>query len=310
VVLSTDPGGQTAERPFHIALTEEAARHPVFQIATDQSARDAWTRLPFFTQYACVESAKPGAQVWMFRSLEQTPSGNRILMASQRYGAGLTAALCVQNFWRWRLAKDGAPQIFDRFWRQLFRWLGEIGREEVNIQFADQKLQPDQNVRLMLERQPNPQTFGESNGQFFVHVQDGKKRLVQEGRLQLQPAQQVDFEFRADKPDTYTIEVLDPAKSVVTSRSIEIHETDLELEQTARNMETLRQWATASGGLAFKAEECPKAADLVAQIKNRVEEVRRESQNRQPVGVNGLVLSLVLGCLCSEWCLRKRWQLP
>src|SRR5262249_18552230 len=130
VVLSTDRGDETTDRPFQIGLTEEAGRHPIFQLATNQSGRDAWSRLPAFTQYGRVDSAKRGAQVWMFSSLDRAPFANRILMASQRYGAGQATALCVQNFWRWRLAKDSDPQNFDRFWRQLFRWLGEIGREE------------------------------------------------------------------------------------------------------------------------------------------------------------------------------------
>ena len=61
----------------------------------------------------------------------RAPSGKRILMASQRFGAGLSAVICVQNFWRWRLAKDADPQHFDRFWRQLFRFLSEPSRQEV-----------------------------------------------------------------------------------------------------------------------------------------------------------------------------------
>lgn len=111
------------------------------------------------------------------------------------------------------------------------------------------------------------------------------------------------------KPDCYTLKVLDPAKQVVAERPIEIRATDVELEQTARNMETLRQWAGITDGLAFKIEECPKAADLVAQINAKVEQVRQTRQTVRTAGLNGWTLSLILGCLSLEWVLRKRWEL-
>jgi hypothetical protein len=57
----------------------------------------------------------------------------------------------------------------------------------------------------------------------------------------------------------------------------------------------------------MKVEDCPNAADLVAQIKAKIEQVRQGKQMRRPVGVNGWMLALVLACLGGEWLLRKRW---
>jgi hypothetical protein len=59
----------------------------------------------------------------------------------------------------------------------------------------------------------------------------------------------------------------------------------------------------------MKVEECPDAADLVAQIKTKIEQVREGKQMRRPIAVNGWTLGLVLGCLAAEWVLRKRWDL-
>jgi hypothetical protein len=74
-------------------------------------------------------------------------------------------------------------------------------------------------------------------------------------------------------------------------------------------MESLRQWAAISDGLAVKAEDCPSGGDLVARIRARIEQVRHGQQVRRPVGLNGWTLALALGCLASEWLLRKRWGL-
>ena len=148
--------------------------------------REAWAQLPTFTQYGRVDAAKPGAQVWAVHQTDEGPQGRRILMASQRYGAGLSAVVCIQNFWRWRLAKDSEPQQFDRFWRQLFRFLSEVGRQDVSIHLADQELHPQMDVQVVLEKQPNPKNITDPNRKFFVRVEDGQKKLLHEETVELE----------------------------------------------------------------------------------------------------------------------------
>src|SRR5439155_15700171 len=115
VVFAANTGVQGLDRPFRVQLTDDALQHPVFQVADNRPAREIWAQLPTFTQYGRVDAAKPGAQVWALHQSDDGPRGRRILMASQHYGAGLSAVLCIQNFWRWRLSKDSEPQQFDRF---------------------------------------------------------------------------------------------------------------------------------------------------------------------------------------------------
>jgi uncharacterized membrane protein len=161
VVFAAHAGVQGLDRAFRLQLTDEAMQHPVFQVADNRPIGEIWAQLPTFTQYGRVDNAKPGAQVWMQHQSDDGPHGRRILMASQRYGAGLSAIICIQNFWRWRLAKDSEPQQFDRFWRQLFRFLSEVGRQDVAIHLAEQELRPEMDVQVVLERQPNPKSATE-----------------------------------------------------------------------------------------------------------------------------------------------------
>jgi uncharacterized membrane protein len=309
VLLSTTPAGQNSAHPSKLSLTGDAQKSSVFQLSQDGSSPQLWGQLPSFSEFAAVDSAKLGAQVWMVSSDPAGAARPRIVMASQRYGAGISAVLGVQNFWRWRLAKDADPAQFDRFWKQLFRWLGEVGRQEVNIELSDQPLYPQQEVGVLLELQTSPQTSSETNKQFLVQALDGRRRVIREESLELEPSRQGEFHFRPPKPDLYTVQVLNAARSVVASRPVEVRETNIELAQTARNMETLQQWASVSDGLAFKVEDCPSPTDLVTQIKAKVQEVKRAQQIRQITGLNWMTLSLVLACLSGEWLLRKRWTL-
>ena len=309
VVFSPNAGVQGLDRPFRLELTEEALQHQAFQIADNQPAREVWAQLPTFTQYGRVDAAKPGAVVWALHQNDDGPHGRRILMASQRYGAGLSAVLCIQNFWRWRLARDSDPRQFDRFWRQLFRFLSEVGRHEVSIHVADQELRPEMAVQVVLERQPNPKNITETSRKFFARVEDSQKNVLHEETVELEPLHPVDFKFHAEKADVFTVTVSDSLKVPIASRPIEIRDMNVEFQNTARNMETLRQWAAVSDGLAMKAEDCSDAASLVAQIKSKIEEVRRGKQMRRPVGINAWMLALVVGCLGGEWLLRKHWDL-
>src|SRR5438067_8581003 len=153
------------DKPFHLQITNEALATPVFQIAdSNESNRASWQKLPAFTQYGRVGKAKPGAVVWARHEQDIGPDGRRILMAAQRYGAGLSAVICLENLWRWRLAKDANKEQFDRFWRQLFRYLGQAGRESVAIHFADEEQRPHSDAHLVVEKQIElaaaPQTPG------------------------------------------------------------------------------------------------------------------------------------------------------
>jgi uncharacterized membrane protein len=309
VIFARDPGIDGLDRQFRVQLTEEAMQHPVFQIADDCPLREVWSQLPAFTQYGRVDAAKPGAQVWMLHQSDDGPHGRRILMAAQRYGAGLSAVLTIQNFWRWRLAKDSEPRQFDRFWRQLFRFLSEAGRQDVSIHLADQELHPQMDVQVVLEKQPNPKNITDTNRKFFVRVEDGQTNVLREEAVELEALHPVDFSFHAEKAGVYTVTVSDALKVPIATRPIEIRDANIEFQTTGRNMESLRQWASVSDGLAMKVEECPDAADLVAQIKTKIEQVREGKQMRRPIAVNGWTLGLVLGCLAAEWVLRKRWDL-
>ena len=176
---------------FRLRLAPAALSHPVFRITDNTSQDAAWASLPPFTHAAAIESVKPGAQVWCVHSSSQGPTGQpAVLMAQQRFGAGVSAVIGVQTFWRWRLGRDSAiPQAFDRFWRQLLRYLAEAGREDVLIRVLDQQLTPGTEVRLMIERQPDP-TAKSAAQEYRVRIADPEKQTVSESNVQLVPGGQ------------------------------------------------------------------------------------------------------------------------
>src|SRR5436190_12265660 len=155
-------------------------------------------------------------------------------------------------------------------------------------------------VRVTLEKQPNPKIAAESNRKFFVRVEDKDKNVLRDETVELEPLHPIDMSFHAAKAGVYTVSVSDAMKVPASRRQIEIHDLNLEFQDTARNMETLRQWAAVSDGLAFKAEDCPDAADLVRSITSKIEQIKHNQQQRHPFGLNGWLLALVASCLAGE----------
>ncbi len=308
VVFAASPGVSGLNRLFFIQLTDDGLKHPVFQVDSG-SMRETWSKLPAFTQYGRVDSAKPGAQVWAVHGQDQGPKGRRILMAAQRFGAGLTAVICVQNFWRWRLAKDSEPEQFDRFWRQMFRYLADSSRQEVTIHIGDQDLSPPLDVRLSIEREPSPEAMNVGIAKYIVRVENSRKQVVKEQAVELHAKRPLEFFFHAEEGELFTVSVVDANKNAVGTRPVEIKQINVEYLNTARDMDNLRQWAGLSGRLAVKIEDCREPGELVGRIQERVEEARRNTLVRLPAGINGWMLARVLGSLAAEWLLRKKWGL-
>ncbi|MCG8461614.1 MAG: hypothetical protein MI919_35480, partial [Holophagales bacterium] len=302
------------DRPFHLELEPAALRHPVFQLGGAGERRtnpQLWADLPTFEQYGKVREAKAGAVVWARHDSDSGPSGRRILMASQSYGAGRTAVLAVQNLWRWRLARDSRPEHHDRFWRQLLRWLGQTAGERVVIQPGGGGRSPGSEVEVLVERRslPDDADAGSSSLEATVEVRDPEGAEIHRQSTELAPLRPVTVRFRAETEGLYTVRVVDSGGTPLGTRPIEIRPVNRELVRTARDLENLRQWGAVSRGLALPFEDCTDADALVEMVIERVETLRRERQLHLPLGLDPRVLALLLGALLAEWALRKRWDL-
>jgi uncharacterized membrane protein len=305
VVFDPSPAARSVA-PFRLELTDAARSSSVFAL-DDGDARGVWRRLPAFTGYGPIREAKPAATVWLRQG--QAPAAQRIVMASQRYGAGMAAVLAVESLWRWRLARDLDPATFDRFWQQLFRFLGQSGSSPVDVELADQELVPGRAVAFLLSRHPRPEDEedGPRPADHRVEVVDAAGKKVLDQRLELVPARPARLAFPAPVAALYTITVSDAAGVPVARRAVEVRGLDREMAATARDLDTLRQWASASGGLAWEEEAHPAASELIAAGRRQSAALARHHPRQ--LGLGGVTLTALLCCLGAEWALRRRRDL-
>lgn len=296
------------DQPFRIRLTESALRNAVFQISEQSSVRTAWDALPMFSNAARVAGVKPGAEVWLEHG---QPSGEQrpVLMATQRFGNGVSTVLCMQNCWRWRLAKESNPEHYDRFWQQLLRYLSEAGPESVSITLADQRLAVGQPVLLTVERMADPSATSGTADSYQVLLRDESQREVDRQTVNLEAGQSLDVTFQPESEGTYTATVLDKTQSAAAIRSFDLRAIKDELTRTAARMDILRQWAGLSGGFAERAEECDQLEERLNEVLDRAGNDIRTRPYPVPAGINGWSLALLLSLIGTEWILRKRWRM-
>ncbi|MEY5025464.1 MAG: hypothetical protein RLZZ244_992 [Verrucomicrobiota bacterium] len=311
VLLAPTGGVMGIEKPFRMNVLPEALRRPVFAVSETRTAEEVWGALPTFLTYGRIDAGKPGAQVWAEHSEDRGPGGRRILMATQRFGAGITAVLAVQNFWRWRLAKDAEPAEYDRFWRQLFRYLASADREQVLIQCTDTELRAPMDVHVAVSG-PASMTgewaAGGRGGALRLVVEDPQGQVLLKQDLAFEVQATVQAVFRAEKAGLYRLSVRNGEGETVSLRSLDVPESHVELERTARDMGGLAQWAAVGEGFALKREDCPPAAELLRRIRESATAERRRGRERAPLELRWWMLAVAAGALSAEWLLRKRWN--
>ena len=110
-------------------LTADGLTHPILDGLTDWFGVDQkrGTRtLPPLNGNVIVNRPKSGAQVLMVHEDRAGPDGQpEIVLATQRYGQGRSAAFTVDTTYLWYLPLRGMGQDspYNKLWGQLIRWL-------------------------------------------------------------------------------------------------------------------------------------------------------------------------------------------
>ncbi len=146
-------------------VTAQGRSSAVTQIApTAGKADDRWRALPVVTTVNYIRRVKPGA-VTLLQGI--TPSAGRSgwptqplpaysqpVLASQRYGRGVSIALPIQDSYSWQMDPN-APDTdvaFQTFWRQLLRWLTADVPGQLQLSIPTDQVLPGQaaTVRAMV----------------------------------------------------------------------------------------------------------------------------------------------------------------
>jgi len=264
--------------------------------------------------FSCFDSAgpKPGATVYTRVArpgAAAAPDSNPIYFAGQFYGSGNVFFMGSGEMWRLRSLDDS---LYERFATQLVRHVSQ-GR----------LLRGSRRARLLVER--DRFAVG-SNVVVRLVVPEGDSAVTAECRVvgpdgtvvrvplvaERDRAGVLQGTFVAARDGSWRIDVdLPGASGEKVSRRIQARLPDRELERPRLDRGVLEQLAALSGGTAHVLAAQPwtpvDSQSLAAGIKDRS---RREYETGSPDGafkrrLNGILLALGVGLLCTEWILRR-----
>lgn len=143
--------GEPAFTEITVSPTRAGQTHPVMQVAdTEEASAERWKNLPAVSSLNPIFETKPGATTLLTGTSE---SDERIVLAFQRYGAGKTLALPIQDSWMWQMHADVAPDdmTHELFWRRLLRWLVDGVPDQVVASVRRDHVEPGEPIELLTE---------------------------------------------------------------------------------------------------------------------------------------------------------------
>jgi len=302
------------QRPWPLKLVAANADSPVMRFYPQQEETlRRWESLPGILWSFPCQDARPAAQVLIEHSdpTVRGALGARPLMVTGRYGSGRTLYLGFNGTWRWRKAGRQA-EFFDKFWIQSIRYLLEgrslEGRRRGLIETDRDRYEVGQRITMTARLQDtayeplvvdkveatvrvagqSPETvtlmpLAGQSGVFQATVL-GKKTGIHEVRIAIasggNDGGQVEASFGVELPT-------------------------VEMNQVWLNKPLLLDLANLSGGRYFDVDQLDQLADAAP---DRTEIVETRSQPRPLWDVQGMLIALV-GLLCAEWLIRKRFRL-
>jgi hypothetical protein len=310
--LTGDDTAGLAE-PMPIVFSRDGLDAEFLWLASSRIAsQTVWSE--FTGVFSCFDSTgpKPGATVYARAArpgAAGTPESNPIYFAGQFYGSGNVFFMGSGEMWRLRAVDDS---LHERFATQLVRHVSQ-GR----------LLRGSRRARLLVDR--DRFAVG-SNVVVRLVVPEGETALPADCRVagpdgtvlhvplvaERDRAGVLQGSFVAARDGSWRIDVdLPGGGGEKVSRRIQARLPDRELERPRLDRGVLEQIATRSGGTARFLGAEPWTADDSRRLARGIQDrSRREYETGAPDGafkrrLNGILLALATGLLCSEWILRR-----
>jgi len=274
---------------------------------TEEASAARWKTMPSLTTVNPIENVKPGATTLLSGTDDR--HRERVVLAYEHYGRGKSIAFPVQDSWLWQMHSTIRPddQTHENFWRQLLRWLVDGVPDSVEARPLSDRVEPGQPVTLTADV-VDPRFVELNDANVVAHVTSPGGKTVS---VPLQWTGEHNGQYRGTFPTTeagwYEAKV-DATRGDKTIGSAVTHvrtaPDDAEYFDAAMHAPLLQRIAKETGGRFYTADAMSSLPDDLKYSGRGVTAVEERELWHMPV----LLLSLVM-IVCSEWGLRRYWQL-
>ena len=299
-------GSQSAENTgYKLQLTPDGKVETLMALANSPTENiERWTRLPTLMGYSKVKRAKAGARVLAEHPKDRNEFGNRILIATQNYNAGRVMVFTPHTSWRWRMHTPHADDSYERFWRQVAKWLTTAPKEHIRLDIAKTAYALKEPVVIEVTA-TDPEFEPTNNAKLRAVVIDesGKRKEIKLEQV-LGKDGFYTARFIPNRYGEYTITAtgtLDSESLGEQQSLFEVKTSYAEFSDAELNVALLKTLAEGSGGAYYAPED-------VSQLANRIPLVESATSKITDVDIwdMPLIFGLVLMLLGFEWFLRKR----
>lgn len=324
-------------------LTAEGATHPAMEGLAEWFGvedKPGTKTLPALRGNVVVPKPKSGAQVLLVHPGRPGPDGKpQIVLATQRYGKGRSAAFTIDTTYLWYLPLRGLGQDspYNRLWGQLVRWLADedvknrqrgAGVEGL-LNKSLFKLGESVKVRAMVRDEHGDAT---RYAQVNLTLKNSANKDPRQLPMTPSEARTGMYEVTIPNPENgdYVIE-LNATKEGKPLGKQELKFTVIppadEMLKIAANPTLMAQLADRTKGFHYRLEQLPALIDELIKSDPTANAPRSESVRISNFIRTGLALAgrpphwnkkydlpmqgmLIILILSTEWILRRKWQLP
>lgn len=326
------PGG-----PVQFELTREGWLQPWVRVRSDEGAeRKRVEQMPPFLTVNAADTIRPGAMI--MATVKDSGGTEYPALVTQRFGRGRSAALCLGDFWRWRM-NEGRRRLQDfslsarnpgdrplppgetpeedlndhaRACRQMIRWLVADVPQRLNVKVRPAPQLGVGTVRLQADvKGADFEIRDDADVRFRITGPDGTESEVAAepsddvtGRFEAVVPASVAGAWRADV--TATLPQTNQPSEVLQAEIGWASQPDREeMASVTVNRRLLQQLAQTTGGRMLKMNELDQFSDDAAHRNAPLVEVWS-----WPVWHQWWVFLTAVACFVTDWTLRRRQGLP
>jgi hypothetical protein len=206
--------------------------------------------------------------------------------------------------WRWRMLAASTDRSHEVFWRQAARWLSATAPDPVSVTLPD-ALEPGDVASLdIVARDSSFAPVADARVTATLSIDGGPEQPLSPRKAD---AGHLAAAFEPKTAGLYRVKV-EASRGNTTlgasERTVYVGGRDREFADPRLNEGFLRRLARESGGRYVRASDAARIIPLIDDsAKQRAEPEQRDVWQRP------WALALVIGLLCAEWVLRRRWGL-
>ena len=279
--------------------------HVAAQIRPDgQAGPGVWDSLPPLSIMNHIREVKPGATTLLSG---ESPEGERVVLAYQRYGRGKAVALPVVDSWVWQFHADLPLEdpTHETFWQQLLRWLVDGVPDYVDSRIEYESVEVGEPARVVTEL--NDSAYVEVNDAFVeatLTAPDGTVQILpmdwtvdQDGEYSgtFQPAMEGNYEIQVRATRGADVPLGEDQVHLRVGPSME------EYFDASLRRSLLERLAEETGGKYYEPDQVARLAEDVRFTGGGVTLTEERDLWDMPV-----LFFLLVALVGGEWFFRKR----